>query len=291
MKKTIIKFCEAINFLFEYIKWLRRFINNPKTGRIKNEGKVVVCGNGPSTIKFPFKEYLGLGYDFCVVNFFPIDENLFFQIKPKYYVCVDPYFHSSISKLTKEEKKLVDVLNRVSWPIKYVCFKNHHLPLSNPNVTYDYINQNILSLDYTKKIKKLLDENKAIFGYQNVIAAAIYYFIMSKIDYVVLTGVENDWHRELVVDCNNDVYREMTHFYGNERINVTALGEIKKGELFNYFKFYYLTLYQYFLLSKYANDCKTKIVNTCVNSYIDVFSKKDANEIIYSSNENNVDDG
>lgn len=280
MKKVVKNFIIIIKDYIEYIKWVRQYIKNPKTERIKNKGKVVICGNGPSTKKFPFNDFLSLGYKFCVVNYFPTDEEMFFQVKPVYYVCVDPFFHSSIDELTEEEIKLVNSLNKVSWNMKYICFKNHHLPLNNPNICYDYINQNIISLGYSKMIKKLLDENKAIFGYQNVIVAAIYYFLMSEIEEVVLTGVENDWHRELVVDQNNNVYREMTHFYGNERINVTELGEIKKGELFNYFKFYYLTLYQYNLLSQYAKDSKTAVVNSCVYSYIDVFCKKDPNEII-----------
>lgn len=268
----------------QYSKWLFRAIKNPKTKPICNDGRVVVCGNGPSTKDFPFLEFAQIGYDYCVVNYFPLDEDLFFSIKPKYYVCVDPFFHSTIEEMNENEIKLVNVLEKVSWPMKYVCFKNHHLPVENSNITFDYLNCNIIDTDYTKKLKRLLDSNKAIFRYQNVIIAAIYYFIMSKIDEIVLTGVENDWHRELVVDRNNYVFREMTHFYGNERINVTEKGEIKKGELYNYFKFYYITLYQYSLLSKYSNDTQTKIINSCINSYIDVFDKWEPKEIITNKN-------
>lgn len=283
MKIIIKKIFIILRSFFEYIKWLYQYIKNPKTKKIKNEGKVVICGNGPSIKLFPFSEFIDRGYKTCVVNYFPTDEELFFKIKPSFYVCVDPFFHSSIDELTDEEIKLVNSLNKVSWNMKYICYKKHHLPLNNPNISYSYINKNFFSYDYSKLIKNLLDNNKATFGYQNVIIAAIYYFIMSEVDEVVLTGVENDWHRELVVDQNNDVFREMTHFYGNEKINVTELGEIKKGELFNYFKFYYLTLYQYYLLSKYAEDSKTKVVNSTVNSYIDVFSKMNPQEILHKS--------
>lgn len=285
MKRAINKVFEAMTFLVEYIKWLRRFIKKPKTTRIRNSGRVVVCGNGPSTKLFPFGKFRNYCFDFCVVNFFPLDEELFQTLKPKYYISVDPYFHSTLEELTKEELKLVNALNNVTWPMKYVCFKNHHLPLNNDNISYDYINSNVISLDYSKKIKKLLDRNEAIFGYQNVIVAAIYYFIMSQVDLIVLTGVENDWHRELVVDRNNEVFREMTHFYGNEKISVTKNGEIKKGELYNYFRFYYLTLYQYSLLSKYSSDTNTHIINSCIESYIDVFAKYSPSEIIATIHE------
>ncbi len=266
---------------YSYIMWFSRLVRNKRTCKnIKNHGKVVLCGNGPSVNRFPFANFSKKGFDFCCVNYFPLDDKLFFSIKPRYYVCIDPAFHTTIDNLTEKEEKLVDILSKVSWPMKYVCVRNRHLPIENTNITFECINTNTISGDYSKRKKKLLDKNLAMFGYQNVIVASIYYFIMSKIDILVLTGVENDWHKELIVDRNNDVYREVIHFYGKELINVTELGQIKKGELYRYFWFYYITLYEYSLMSKYMSDSDTKIYNSCMDSYIDVFEKRSVDDIL-----------
>ena len=272
--KIIIKiFRKKAQTIIIVMEWFIRFLSNEKTKRVYNKGKVVVCGNGPSTKSFPFSVFTKKGYDYCCVNWFPLDKDLFFDIKPKYYVCVDPIIHERKEDLSERELQLVSILNSVNWNMMYVCKKSKHFPINNKHIVYSYINQNVISAEYSKGIKWMLDYNIATFGYQNVIVAALYYFIMSGVDEVILTGVENDWHRELIVDKNNEVFRQLNHFYGKELINVTEHGEIKKGELYNYFKFYYLTLYQYYLLSKYSNSSKTKIFNTVTNSYIDVFPK------------------
>lgn len=258
----------------QLFKWWISYLISCKTRPISNNGKVVLCGNGPSIKNFEFEKYINNGYDICCVNFFPLDNTLFFKLKPRYYVCVDPAFHFEKKELTDDEIKLVNVFNQVDWSMKYVCLSNRQLPINNKNIEFDYINHNVIKGGYNRWWKKMLDKNEATFGYQNVISAAIYYFIMSGVEKVLLTGVENDWHKELVVDENNEVFRVITHFYGNERISVTKAGEIAQGELYKYFQFYTNTLYQYNLLAQYSNDSNTEIINTCADSYIDVFRKE-----------------
>lgn len=252
-----------------------RFVRYDNTGK-----KVVAVGNGPSASRFPYMEYKKAGYHFICVNFFALDEERFFSLKPRFYCCIDTYFEKEEEKIVGDQKKLVDILNRVDWDMHFVCFKNAELPIKNSHIKFDYINNCELKGEITIIKKHLYDSNMATHGYQNVIIAVLYYLVMSRVSEIVLTGVENDWHRELSVDKNNDVYRETTHFYGNKKINITEISEINKGELYKYFFYYYMTLYNYNLNAKYASMANVKIYNSCVESYIDVYEKIRAEEHI-----------
>jgi len=269
MLGKIRAFIQKIEF---FIRWFIRYLLNPKTKVYVNMGKkVVVIGNGPSAKLFPYNKYDG--YEMCCVNFFALDEERFFSIKPSYYCCIDPVFSQKNSHISEKVDKLFAILNRVNWNMVFICFNGSRIPITNKYIKIHYINNNYYGGDITKLKNYLFNKNKASCGFQNVVVAAIYYFIMSKAAVIKLTGVENDWHRELTVDENNNVYRDITHFYGIERINLTQIGEIAKGELYKYFYYYYLTLYQYNILASYAKKNSVIIENTCLNSFIDVFDK------------------
>lgn len=271
MRKTIINLKEYLMWALVYIRYGLLHRSLPVYSN-KNK-KFVVVGNGPSAAAFPFDKYMSKGFETVCVNFFATDQERLLKIKPRYYCCIDTAFNGSYEDLAEEQKKLVDALNRVDWDMIFICFRENHLPINNDKITYHYINSFQLGGTLTKIKKKLYDRNMATHGYQNVILAVLYYLVMSRAEEIILTGVENDWHRELVVDENNEVYREMTHFYGNERLNITRAGEITKGELYKYFYYYYVTLHNYYLNAEYADSCHVEIRNSCVNSFIDVYEK------------------
>lgn len=278
-----MRFKPFVKEIYNYIRWVHFCLHNFKTTGVpkyNNRGKrVVSVGNGPSAGDFPYEKFKNLGYDFMCVNFFALDKERFFKLRPTYYCCIDNAFGTIYENLLPKQKQLVGVLEQVDWPMIFVCFKGQKLPIQNDYIIYHYINANELKGKLTLRKKKLYDRNKATFGYQNVMLATLYYFIMSRTAVIILTGVENDWHRELFVDRNNDVFRKMTHFYGNERINITQLGEIRRGELYKYFHYYYITLLNYSLAAKYASASDVRIINSCEESYIDVFVKQPAEEI------------
>ena len=111
----------------------------------------------------------------------------------------------------------------------YICLAHQELPaLKNTHIKMISLN----NLEYFGKYWKytLYSKNKANFGFQNVILAALYFCITGNAKTVYLCGVDSDWHRELFVDENNNVYLESVHFYGVEKVNLTAKGDLKKGE-------------------------------------------------------------
>lgn len=273
---------EFMNLLKETVYfggWFLHFIMHRKTKRYDNRNeKIILVGNGLSAKNFLLKNKC-TDYKYCCVNYFALDEELFRSIKPGYYCIIDPMFFKK--EYFMKEKKAADVLKqlgKVNWNMKIICYSGCKLPLNNQWIEYHYINENYFGGSVNHIKMHLFDCNMANCGFQNVIVAALFYFVMSNAKSIILTGVENNWHNELIVDENNNVLRNDTHFYGKQLLNLTEKGEIKKGEIYKYFQFYYLTLYEYSIISEYAKRKGISVINSCRDSFIDVFEKRNFKE-------------
>lgn len=276
---SVIQTCKG--FLKESVSLLRlarhyRASSKEEPGSNRGE-KVIVTGNGPSVKEFPFAKYQDLGYSVCCVNFFALDEERFFSLKPRYYCCVDPVFADPEFQKTEKGQKLIRILEQVDWDMSFICYKDEHLTVDNDHIRYRFVNRNTYLGSSPKVINYLYSRNMASCGFQNVMVAATYYFIMTEAEHVLLTGVENNWHLELFVGEDNDVYRRNTHFYGTEIINVTKNGQIGKGQLYLYFEWYSVTLKQYGMLARLAQTNNVLVENTCMDSFVDTFPKKRVN--------------
>lgn len=277
-----IRLKNLIEDLFQFLLWVYRYLRDclkyGKPEKIeKITDRVVVCGNGPSIKEMDFEYYKSLGYEFLCVNFFALSEELFFKMKPKYYCMIDPGIFDDENY--KRIEPLIHIMDKVSWNMQLIMLMDQKELTNNPRIKVIRINRTFLKSHSDRYKYNYYHANIASGGYQNVIIAALYYLITAQALEVCLVGVETDFHRELVVGRNNHVYRECVHFYGDETLDLQEAGEIKLGELYKYFYYYYLTLYQYYDMSKYAMSQSVKIVNLCVNSFIDVFQKKEMKSV------------
>lgn len=277
MKETIRNSCQYLLWVYRY--W-RACLKRSRSDRIHPiSDKVLVCGNGPSITRVDFDFYKNEGYEFLCTNFFAFSEDLFFKIKPKYYCIVDPAIFSE--EYSSQAKRLNEIFAKIDWNMTFITnFENHKLT-DNEKIHTIVLNNNLLLSSNDCKKYKYYEKNIASSSYQNVIIAALYYLITATAKGVRLIGVETDFHKELYVGKNNHVYRECVHFYGKEIFDLQEKGEIKEGELYKYFYFYYLTLYQYYDMSKYAKYMGVEVINLCENSFVDVFEKAELKEKIY----------
>lgn len=280
IKRILKKIIESIYEIFYIFKWiidyLVRYKKNQKISKIYDS--VIVVGNGPSVLNFDFQKAKNRGFEFLVVNYFALDEERFFNLRPKYYCIID---HFLFDKSTKQKfpnfQKLEEQLSRVDWDLNLITLSGQILGIKNEYIKCININSIVYKGGLNKFEHFLYNNNLASYTFQNVINAALFYLIAAKAKLVLLIGVENDWHRELSVGPNNEIFRETVHFYGKEKINIIEKGEINKGELYKYFYWYYLTLYSYFKANSYAIKNATKIYNCTPGSYIDVFDRIDFN--------------
>ena len=270
MEKSIMQRIYSIFKEFIYfIRWLCSYIlskkNHHKTP-IFFDKDILVLGNGPSASELDFAGLIGR-YDFCCVNFFCLRNNMFKQIKPKFYILIDTIFFKG--KKAKEE--LWNMLESVDWPMYLITYNDITLPVENSNIIKMGINRNYYGGEFNGLKQLLFNRNIATIGYQNVIIAAIYFFVMERVSTkVYLAGVENDWHKEFYVDENNQVFSESVHFYGKEKMKWNC----NKGEFYKCIYEYYMTAYQYHIMSEYAKGNGVSVYNTTMHSFIDVFDKK-----------------
>lgn len=270
---------ELIIWRLTYIRSFLRGYRNSKFSPQKDQS-FLILGNGPSTASTDLLYYKQQGYKLMCVNFFAVKDERFWICQPDYYCIVDSgCLDKSINACYSSEiKKLFDAIEQVTWDMVLLCRADSAVAISNPHVKVIRLSRDII--DWPKvgdeRIFQMYNKNKATCGYQNVISAALFYCIGVEAKEVLLTGVETDFHKELIVDEHNIVYRECKHFYGVEKLNLIEKGEIKKGELYKYFFFYYNTLRQYYTLSEYAKYNNVSIFNLCKASFIDVFEKRQA---------------
>lgn len=235
--------------------------------------KVLIIGNGPSLKGVDLKSFQNHGIQLCCVNSFAAENEQFFKLRPRYYCAIDPDIYSDKPLDFEGNKKLYSALEKVDWEMTFICHRHQRLPINNDNIKYAYLP--------TTQCKDLppsyffYKHSVAGFGFQNVVNACLYYFITAEAEEILLIGIETDWHKELMVDKNNIVYRKKIHFYGEHLENVTESGIIGKGELYKYFEFYANTLKCFYLSSRYSAEMKTKVINLTLNSYVDCFKKMD----------------
>jgi len=282
--KKCIRFVQEMYFLIAWFYYLSRsaikeHMRGSKRRITSFKEKFVIVGNGPSAGDFDFLEAERHGYSIICVNGFAAQNQDFFEIKPKYYCIVDDRYFEKDSEYNFV-KELREALEKVDWDLQIILLGRHTFNIDNERIKYVYLNDNIYKGTYFRL--SLLKNNLATDGYQNVIHAALYFAITAKAEEVILIGVENDWHRELVVDENNNVYREYRHFYAEEKALVTGI-QIEKGELYKYFYWYYLTLKRYQQLSEYAEWNGVRVYNATPNSYVDVYERKNVSYFLSQS--------
>lgn len=269
-----MRWVKEIYFVAEwFLKYLLNFKMNTNLPQINSS--VILFGNGPSVNEINITDRDISEHDIMCVNFFALNEELFFRYQPKYYCIIDPYFFDEENRTEKSDiEKLERVFEKVNWDMTFVTLNNNRIAFTNHNIKIHRINKNIYNGNIKKFRNFIFKNNIGTYRFQNVLNASLYYLITCRSKEIHLFGAENDWHRELFVNEDNEVIREVKHFYGIKRMNLTQIKVIKKGELYKYFYWYYVTLYSHYIASDYATFQEVSVYNCNLDSYIDVFPKK-----------------
>jgi hypothetical protein len=251
----------------------------------KNQIKdCLIIGNGPSFKKlYEDKPNFFYNKDLVCVNHFP-KTDFFEKLKPQYWVLRD----SAFWKLTHQqiiEETLEAAVTKTTWPltllipalaIRHVHFMNKIK--TNKNIRLVFYNP--IAIPYIKWLSnKLYKWNLAMPYCRNVIGAAIYTMINKGYSPIYLTGVESNFHTNLIVTPNNDFGMYDVHFYDkNKEGSFKSFKEIythKPDRYYVYEEFYslYLCFKMYVIIQQYAYSQKAIIQNTTLDSFIDAFPK------------------
>ena len=99
---------------------------------LEPDKKVLIMGNGPSLKDIDLDKLMVEVTDIVCVNYFPLKDENFFIIKPKYLCILDPVFFEKSTDSTDEKKiQLINLLEKVDWTLKIITLQNQELLLKN----------------------------------------------------------------------------------------------------------------------------------------------------------------
>ncbi len=280
--RGLISFFRSLMML---LAWSGRFIkpNNRNIGikRIEQKRPVAILGNGAS-LNDTIKNGLSTEIDYCLVNFSPLSD-LFFIIKPKYYVLADgAFFRPQRKDHVEKVSQLSLVLRKVDWKLQIfvpVIFlkearekfgRNDHIFIAAFNKNEINDSFSFKRIEYT-----LFKKGLATPILMNVGVASIYCLINSGYRCINLYGMEHSWIKLLSVDKDNYVCMKDVHYYDNDKNHDTKMYIGNRPERFHeQLRFQATTFASYWELKGYADYLgNVEIINKTKDSFIDAFRK------------------
>lgn len=192
--------------------------------------RIFVLGNGPS-LKVDVSPHIAQlkNEDVMMVNQ-ALTSALAFDIKPRYYVLMDPAYWGFYTDEEDTQDKLItacikelnEALSRVDWDMtilaphnfytkrttKSIVFANPHIHIATFNAVELYT--------FFRLQNWLYRHNLAIPSGINVLIAALCCAVTMNYESIYLLGADSNWHMQLGVDENNRTYSLETHYYHDD---------------------------------------------------------------------------
>lgn len=211
--------------------WLQIFARNgtltPSIRHIKpNKDRVFIFGNGPS-LKEDITPYVrALQNEHTIMVNQSLTHSLALQLKPTYYVLMDPAYwghytdeENHENSLTKCCMDLSKALSKVYWNMILLAphnfFKrrnNKGIAIDNKNITIKTFNATEL-YSFARLERFLYKTNLAIPSGINVLIASLCCAIAMGYKKIYLLGADSNWHQQLYVDESNRLYLHDAHYY------------------------------------------------------------------------------
>ena len=239
---------------------------------------VAIIANGPTLMDELEKIKADTTIEYCMLNH-SVKTDLFWHLKPKYYVLLDPLFFSKI--LVEKNNPFMDAFMKVDWNMTiFVPVRKSKQMVSlmaiNTKIKVDLIPDSLSGLIQSSKLQHFFFKYKlAVPIPQNVVVGAIYALIMEGFSRINLLGVGHSWLSAMAVNENNEVCLKDMHYYNKEaklKPWYTVNGEPYKmhvilRDLAQMFDSYH----QLRSFSDSLGD--VRIVNYTKDSYIDAFER------------------
>lgn len=243
----------------------------------REEGEIVVLGNGPSlsnTIKNN-GDFLA-ARPLVAVNFAACSKE-FFLLRPRYYLLADPHFFTALDRLNVQQMWHV-LINQVDWPITlFVPWKHHRVVKKVTKIGHiDVRYYNMTPVEGFNWFEN------AAFGAglgmprpRNVLIPSIMVALKMGYKTVYLAGADHSWTRTLSVDDENHVVSIQPHFYKEDeqeaqRALTTHMGRPLHVMMWNF----YVAFRSYWNIERFARHIDAKVLNITPGSFIDAFERR-----------------
>lgn len=239
----------------------------------RGDKRLIIMGNGPSladTIRHhrPILQ----STDTMAVNF-AANSPEFFELRPKYYILVDPHFFKSTDE---NVDRLMKNLSRVDWPMTLLVPHGAGISGKLHNPAIKTVRFNAIGAEgFDTFTRFVYSRQLAMPRPRNVLIPALMAGIALGYNKINITGADHTWTRTLSVDDNNRVVSVQPHFYEEsakekERIE-TVYRDVRLHDILYSF---HVAFRSYHQIKKFANCQGTVIVNSTPGSFIDAFPRE-----------------
>jgi hypothetical protein len=277
-----------IEFLSEFCECFivgKASIYNPI--KKKHCGTIAVLANGPSLKEvLPFfennEEFRNI--DFAAMNYFALEDEAFFKIKPKHYFLFDPIFlvenECMKSAFAGKPQKLYTIIqNKVDWELNIYVPKFYYSEF----IEFSRItNKNILILGLNTIDYKGYECFRNFFYVrclsmplvQSVLITAIFVSINSGYKNILLYGVEHSFFN-ISVNEKNYIITKAEHFYksDNSTEGTSLIDNGVEMKMSTFLEILHRLFKSHDLLANYAYSLKVNIINCTKNSFINSYKR------------------
>lgn len=257
--------------------------------KVKAEKTVTILANGPSVkgIVNDRKDLLD-DTDVLVVNYFGNTPD-FFNIKPRYYIILDPAFFDSSACVSSEIKsvpvndnksELISNLQKVDWymtffvPNSKKARKNIGNMINNPCISVVYYHATRIT-GFKGFQNYMLGRGQGLPTSRNVIIPAIVLMVLLRYKTIYLYGCEFSWTKTMDVDPDNGMmFFNDRHFYSKDEIRYFG-----KGGYLWWLNSIVEALKGMEQVENFASSRGTKVINRTIGSFIDAFEYQNPNDI------------
>lgn len=266
--------------LTDSLKSIGKMLLLSKRATVKKEkaqGSIIVLGNGPS-LKDTLRDHMPMlqRSTTMVVNYAANDDS-YVQLRPNYYVLVDPAFFSE--KPAESVRALWKRIRATSWPITLIVgardlMKAEILVGANDFVSIRTVN--LVGVEGWDWLETLAyDKGWGMPRPRNVLIAGLMASLQMGYKEAYVCGADHSWLQNVKVHENNRVTTVQTHFYkesdGFQQVADKVFEKVTMPELMMNF---YIAFDSYHRMQRYALRRGISIYNSTPGSYIDAFPRR-----------------
>lgn len=238
---------------------------------------IVILANGPSLNDTMARHTDILKNSVTMAVNFAANTDMFFDLRPRYYVMVDPVFFGddSVANIARLRQNLA----RVSWPMTIFVPRRFikAVPTSiiaNPNISTAGLNT--VGIEGWQWLKNFAYSSRlGMPRPRNVLIPAIMAAIAMGYKEIYLTGADHSWMKTISVDDNNNVVSVQPHFYKDNEAELRRVDTTYRGlRLHDVVESFAIAFRSYHTLARFAARQGISIYNSTPGSFIDAFERR-----------------
>lgn len=238
---------------------------------------IIVMGNGPSLKDTIANQADVLAQHPLMAVNFAANAPQFADLKPEYYILVDPFFFSggTADNLTK----LWQNLSAVTWNMTLIVPHNYAsaVPVAmsdKANITVKTIN--CVGVEGFEWFENMAYSSRlAMPRPRNVLIPSIMAALWLGYKDIYIVGADHSWMQSIWVDDDNRVVSVQPHFYKDDSKEQKRVNSEYEGyRLHQIINSFYVAFRSYHRIQRYAASHSINIYNSTPGSYIDAFVRQ-----------------